>query len=203
MLSWVVTFRPTPRRSRKSHSHCALPRFPENVRRSDVQTFTRLDYVFCQTLFIQSITGSPAQRQSSISFPFNSLRTLFVATEGYTLRAPGLVIPNASQGGTHPFIVLCFHALMGAHFATPFLSYSSRNGGVYPPTPFGRWDVQTCGRSDESFRPIAVHILWCHNPQRHQISLRSGETTPLLPVSKILRADNGDISILVLLASRA
>ena len=67
-------------------------------------------------------------------------------------------------------------------------------GGCTPPTPFGRWDVQTCGRSDESFRPIAVHILWCHNPQRHQISLRSGETTPLLPVSKTTRADIGNCS---------
>ena len=52
-------------------------------------------------------------------------------------------------------------------------------------------------------RPIAGQALWCHNPQRHQISLPHRETSPLSPVSKDTRADNGDSSILVLLASRA
>ncbi len=52
-------------------------------------------------------------------------------------------------------------------------------------------------------RPIAAKLLWCHNPQRHAISLRSGETTPVPPVSKSTRADIGDSSILVPFASRA
>jgi len=41
-------------------------------------------------------------------------------------------------------------------------------------------------------RPIAAQALWCHNPQRHEISLRSRETSPLLPVSKNTRADIGN-----------
>jgi len=54
-----------------------------------------------------------------------------------------------------------------------------------------------------SVRPIAEQALWCHNPQRRGNSLRSGETTPLPPVSKSTRADIGDRSSLVPFASRA
>ncbi len=43
-------------------------------------------------------------------------------------------------------------------------------------------------------RPIAEQVLWCNNRQRYEISLRSGETTPLPPVSKSMRADIGDRS---------
>jgi hypothetical protein len=53
--------------------------------------------------------------------------------------------------------------------------------------------VPTCGCSGDSIRPIAARALWCHNPQRLEISLRSGETTPLLPVSKTKRADIGNL----------
>src|SRR5713226_8388949 len=52
-------------------------------------------------------------------------------------------------------------------------------------------------------RPIAAHALWCNNSQRRENSSRSGETTPLPPVSKTRRADIGDSSILVPFASRA
>ena len=73
---------------------------------------------------------------------------------------------------------------------------------------WGGISSSTCRPSDvrtfrRSVRPIAVHALWCHNPQRPEISLRSRETTPLPPVSKTERADNGDGSILIPLASRA
>ncbi len=34
-----------------------------------------------------------------------------------------------------------------------------------------------------AIRPIAANVLWCNNPDRHKESLRSGETTPLPPVS--------------------
>jgi len=43
-------------------------------------------------------------------------------------------------------------------------------------------------------RPIAANRLWCHNPQRHQISSPSGETSPLPPVSKDTRAEFGNRS---------
>src|SRR5260370_13766938 len=51
--------------------------------------------------------------------------------------------------------------------------------------------------------PIAAKRSWCNNWQRHEISLPSGETTPLPPVSKTRRADIGDSSIWVPFASRA
>src|SRR5258708_2684185 len=43
-------------------------------------------------------------------------------------------------------------------------------------------------------RPIAAQPLWCHNPQRHEISSAFGETSSLPPVSKPMRADIGDRS---------
>ena len=59
------------------------------------------------------------------------------------------------------------------------------------------------GRDDPPIRPIAAKRLWCNNPQRHEKSSRSGETTPLPPVSKNKRADIGNSLILVSFASRA
>ncbi len=39
--------------------------------------------------------------------------------------------------------------------------------------------------------PIAAQTLWCHNSQRRKISLPSGETTPLSPVSKTSERTSG------------
>jgi len=71
-------------------------------------------------------------------------------------------------------------------------------GGEY--SERSTFNLQTFKRSEH---PIAAKSLWCHNRQRHGISSRSGETTPLPPVSKSTRADIGDSSILVPFASRA
>jgi hypothetical protein len=51
--------------------------------------------------------------------------------------------------------------------------------------------------------PIAGQSLWCNNLLRQEVSSRSGETTPLRPVSKTTRADIGNGSSLVPFASRA
>ena len=242
-----MTFRPTRRRSRKSHSHCVLPhsgspsgifctdhcplttahysdksfplisfadphpltllesyRFKNRVGEGD-QAFSKLgrpnvqdDTRLCP-IYYQSLTDSPAQRQSTISFPFNDLRTLFIATEG---------TPHCSHFGTHSpsyrhkHYPISAQALTGVHFATPFLSYSSRNGEVYPlltaqkpPDGVSQSPVTSHESPVTSSSPIAAHALWCHNPQRHEISSRSRETTPLLPVSKTTRADIGNCSI--------
>src|SRR5260370_36299945 len=56
----------------------------------------------------------------------------------------------------------------------------TRGGGI-PNVPTSTFNLQTFKRSE---RPIAAKRLWCNNPQRHEISSRSGETTPLPPVSK-------------------
>ncbi|SRR5229473_7676314 len=42
-------------------------------------------------------------------------------------------------------------------------------------------------------RPIAAQPLWCHNPQRCQVSLRSGETTSLPLVSKNSERTSGTV----------
>jgi len=41
--------------------------------------------------------------------------------------------------------------------------------------------------------PIAAQPLWCHNPQRCQVSLRSEETTPLPSVSKNSERTSGTV----------
>ncbi len=42
-------------------------------------------------------------------------------------------------------------------------------------------------------RPIAEQALWCNNPQRYEISLRSEETTPLPLVSKNSERTSGTV----------
>src|SRR6266853_6031160 len=56
---------------------------------------------------------------------------------------------------------------------------------------FRRSDVQTFRRSAAS--PIAAQPLWCHNLQSCQVSLRSGETTPLPSVSKNSERTSGTV----------
>src|SRR5213080_4805575 len=41
--------------------------------------------------------------------------------------------------------------------------------------------------------PIAAQSLWCNNPQRHRISSRSEETTPLPSVSKTNERTSGTV----------
>jgi hypothetical protein len=74
-------------------------------------------------------------------------------------------------------------------------------GGRFFSSTFRRWDVQTFRRVFPS--PIAAQSLWCHNLQRRENSLRSGETTPPCPVSKITRADIGNCPPTLPIASRA
>lgn len=188
-------FRPTPRRPSKPHSHCVLPRSPgrENSRvRSNVWTFSPSDIlkaVSGQSFSLQSITDSPSQRQSTISSFFNDLRTLFIATEGI----PPVPFWNSPSFLSPQHYPISVQALTGAHSTNLFVSYSSRSGWCTPHSITERCDVPTCGRSDKSVRPIAAYAHWCHNPQRHQISFRSGETTPLSPVSNDSRADIGNL----------
>ena len=49
-----------------------------------------------------------------------------------------------------------------------------------------------CG---DPVRPIAAQSLWCNNPQRHRISSRSEETTPLPSVSKTKSGHRGQLDL--------
>lgn len=186
-------FRPTLRRSRKSHSHCVLHHsqrsgasFLSQTKLERMQLSRRAPLHPLSFQLFRHFSGATA-----ITYPFLFQRL------AHTFPYNGGCTPS-SHSGTHPLVApilypLPVHALMGTHFATPFLSYSSRNGGIRTP------DVQTLGRSDvrtfgRSVRPIAAHALWCHNPQRHEISSGFRETSPLLPVSNDTRADNGTSS---------
>ena len=102
--------------------------------------------------------------------------------------------PLAAQKPQFPVVdPLWIQALTKCSSRNPFpLLTIHFHGGVYPLPP-RRSDV---GRSNvPTFpSPIAVGGHWCHNPQRHQISSPSGETSPLPPVSKDTRAEIGNRS---------
>jgi hypothetical protein len=148
-----------------------------------------------QPLCLQSLTDSPTQRATRISFSFNRLRTLFNTTEGVP---PLLPFWNSSPLLTTLILALSFHALTKCKFRNSFLLIFIQNARGCTPSTFGRSDLRTlrsklhfgCGaeiptRSGRSpIRPIAAKRLWCHNPQRRENSSPSGETTPLPPVSK-------------------
>ena len=75
-----------------------------------------------------------------------------------------------SHFGTHPSpskkkSPLSFHVLMGAHFATPLLSNSCRNGGYVPPSwTFGPADTWTCRLLPMVVCPLAATLMH-HYPQ--------------------------------------
>jgi hypothetical protein len=133
----------------------------------------------------QTFTYSPAQRAKHISFPFNHFRTISIAAEGVP---PLLPVWNSypSLGHSHP------PSFFSCTYRNPILQPLSFH--IHPAMGYGgcsnvqTFNLQTIKRSS---RPIAAQSLWCKNSQRREISSRSGETTPLPPVSKITRADIG------------
>ena len=86
------------------------------------------------------------------------------------------------------------------------LTHSFRcDGGVCSGVPPQPSSASTCQRQtypqplphyfvNLPIRPIAAKRPWCHNWQSRANSSRSGETTPLSPVSKTTRADIGNCS---------
>jgi hypothetical protein len=77
--------------------------------------------------------------------------------------------------------LFCFQAI--AHS----LQKKTRGGGVLPTLKrqtFKRVNVPPA-------RPIAAERPWCNNERRHENSSRSGETTPLPPVSKMIGRTSG------------
>jgi len=190
-------FHPTARRSRKSHSHCVLHSSlgRENSRgRSDVRTFRRLD--------------------ATKSFPLISFADPhpLILLESYRFK-------NRGRGPLRSFNISIrlstfrmntFKSVSKQRTLSSFRMNSFEKQGRGWPVIVNQESSWSAGarsrfsyKPRSPFRPIAAHSLWCHNPQRHQISLPHRETSPLSPVSKDTRADNGDSSILVLLASRA
>src|SRR5712664_2286446 len=53
--------------------------------------------------------------------------------------------------------------------------------------------TQVTGHAVRPIRPIADKRLWCNNSQRHGNSSRSGETTPLPPVSNTSERTSGTV----------
>jgi len=225
MLSWVVTFCPSPRRSPKSHSHCVLP---HSMRATGTYFEScRLGIATCDSSFSSLLpnfqlsiggskihgTGDPDPAgtvDSQLPFP---LRKSF---------------PVISFADPHPLTLLESYRLKnrevgrGASIHPSVHSHKPFICNTYRPNPTSVANKRLTAQSESrlspvdatptknmggggpyiltsllpvcSIRPIAVHSLWCNNPQRDAISLRPRETTPLLPVSKTTRADNGTSS---------
>ena len=208
MLPWVVTFRSTLRRSRKSHSPCVLARSthvsvvpsgrpPLNayaksfglISFTDPHPLTGIEsYRYKKgggegvTRDVRAFGRSSAQALSSSleSAVANKHRVLPV----FSRNRPAST-PLEATLLTYPVSVdsKCFTGDL-----SPLDATLTKNTGVGTPN-VQRSTLNTFKRSE---RPIAAKRLWCHNPQRHQISLRSGETTPLPPVSNNMSADIGD-----------
>ena len=162
-----MKFRPTPHQPRKSHYHCVLPcslgRKNSRVR-SNVWTFSPSDAlkaVSDQSFSFQSITDSPTQRQSTISFSFNDLRTLFIATEDIPPVPPFWFIPSAAEGSTSPnprcVIPFPFRHLRECILQPLSFHIHPGMGG----TPRG---IQTLGRLDvRTFRRIRSSHCGAHS----------------------------------------
>ena len=198
-----MTFRPTPRRPRKSHSHCVLP----YSQRSDASLSSRT-----KLGRMQSSWRAPR----TIPFLFNYLGTSWANGNHISLSLSTTCVHFCSRRRVYPQCSILELTLLpifttlshfrsctyGSPFCNPFPFIFIQEWGVYPPAiqTWRHWDVPTFRRS---VRPIAAKRLWCNNPQRHQISLRSGETSLLLPVSKTTRADIGNCPPTLPIASRA
>jgi hypothetical protein len=187
MLSWVVTFRRTLRRSRKSHPLYVLtpsPRAAVPSRRSDVWAFRRAD-----------VPKSLPFNLFADPHPLNPAPSIFYKKGGgggvRSAFRCAVCIPNVTTGRssvfrTHP---LCFHITANSFVLaknttslfssnSELFSKNTRGGGTPSVQTF---NLQTFKRSE---RPIAAYAPWCHNWQWRTKSSRSGETTPLPPVSK-------------------
>jgi hypothetical protein len=132
MLPFRVFARTEPR-SAKLHYRLSSP-----AASSDPNPFSCSSI---QPLSFQTFTDSPPQRTKHISFCSNHLRTFLIATEGIP-PLPILELPR------HLLFSILF---LFMYLREPILQPLSFHihpgmGGCTPPTPFRRWDVQTCGR---------------------------------------------------------
>ena len=146
MLSWVVTFRPTPRRPRKSHSHCVLP----YSQRSDASLSSRT-----KLGRMQSSWRAPR----TIPFLFNYLGTSWANGNHISLSLSTTCVHFCSRRRVYPQCSILELTLLPIFtYAIPFpfmhlrepilqpLSFHIHPGmGSVPP---GHSDVETLGRAD-------------------------------------------------------
>src|SRR2546427_3031112 len=202
MLSWVVTLRSTLRRTRKSHA-IRLFRAPSFT--SSVSSYPPVSPSLMFRTFFQ------------VPYPASPLFAILTKTPGVwgysshfgTARAvlptgtPYIIQVLSFHVLTHSFALFCIRKKINSFVFKQFRTLWQKHPGGGSEFPFlGRLDVGTfrcafcipngvTGRSP--IRPIAAKRLWCHNPQRYEISSRSGETTPLLPVSKNSERTSGTV----------
>src|SRR2546427_7113366 len=202
MLSWAVTLRSTLRRTRKSHA-IRLFRAPSFT--SSVSSYPPVSpFPIFRTFF-------------QVPYPASPLFAILTKTPGVwgysshfgTARAvlptgtPYIIQVLSFHVLAHSFALFCIRKRSTLLFSSNSELFGKNTRGGGSESPFlGRLDVGTfrcafcipngvTGRSP--IRPIAAKRLWCHNPQRYEIFSRSGETTPLLPVSKNSKRTSGTV----------
>ena len=229
MLAWVVTFRPTLRRS-------SLLPFPKSLPLNsldDPHPLTPVPSILYKKHGGGGGVGTlpPIFRTLfQVSYPVSPLFAAFTKTAGVwgyssyfgTVHASSTfkhsevrtfqrvpVYPLSFQILVHSFALSCTHQTRDLFVFSYFRTLCQKPPGVGVLQRSNRSSTAVAerrsrpGRDDPPIRPIAAKRLWCNNPQRHEKSSRSGETTPLPPVSKNKRADIGNSLILVPFASRA
>jgi hypothetical protein len=209
MLSWVVISRSTLRRTRKSRA---------------IHPFRAASFAPTITSY-PSVSLSPIFRTLfQVPYPASPLFATLTKTPGVwgysshfeTVHASSMfkysdlqMFPRVSE--LSPFFsnscaLFCTLQKINSFIFNSFRTLSQKPPGVggtpnthiEAPPRLRSGDPDPVGTFQRSpIRPIAAKRLWCNNPQRYENSLRSGETTPLPPVSKNTRADIGDRSILV------
>ncbi len=208
MLSWVVIIRSTlRRRSPKSlplnpfadpHPLTPVPsilykkhggRGTKPLRRSDVHPEGGHGTRFASRMNLSPLESAVAAKHSVLpvfsrnrltsSLLESTLLSLLASVDSkwFTGRLTRLESPlTKNTRGVGPLIGLSFRSMPRSLCGNPLWS---RNRGSRA-TP-------------SAIRPIAEQVLWCNNPQRYEISLRSEETTPLPPVSKNSERTSGTV----------
>ena len=170
------------------------------LRRSDIQTFQRASK---PSPFLSPIYGLTYTTGGAYLLCFQPLAHSFYRDGGYPPTLPILeLIPLPIRARLCP---LFSSTSMGPTLQALYFHIHPCNGGCTPlgarswqPTngPVARLLSFTSHKSrvtSHPIRPIAAKRLWCNNSQRHEISSRSGETTPLPLVSKDRERTSGTV----------
>jgi hypothetical protein len=193
MLAWVVAFGSTLRRSRKSSAirPFRAASFTSSISSHPLAPLYPIFRIFFQVPYLASplfATLTKTQGVWGYSSHFGTARA------GLATGTPYISQVLSFQILAHSFALFCTqkepNSFLFKRFRTP-RQKTPGVGGCSQHCNVQTFNLQTFKRSS---RPIAAKRLWCNNRQRHKISLRYGETTPLPPVSKNTRADIGNCS---------
>jgi hypothetical protein len=192
MISWVVINRSTLRRTRKSR--------PIHPFRAASLAPTITSY--------PSVSLSPIFRTLfQVPYPASPLFATLTKTAGVWGYSSHSETVHASSTFKHPDVTFQRVSDLSDVFSDTcafFCTLQKHNSFIFnrfrtlcqkPPGVGGgysqRFNLQPFQRFNVPPGPIAAERPWCNNERRHENSSRSGETTPLPPVSKMIERTSG------------